>query len=156
MKPVLLFLLLISGTATHAQGRFSDHELSINAFRNPSIGLEYRFRQLSVHAGYYPTIVSQNRDGVNETTSFFRTGLTLWFLPIGRKPNPSSFYTSLSYVRGLDRSYRNDNGLLADAGFRWMVWKGLNLRLGGAVLMSPNHDVKVNPTPGLSYSFFFK
>jgi hypothetical protein len=156
MKQVILFLLFSTVSSAYAQRSFSKNELSINAFRNPSVGLEYRHRQISVHAGYYPTIVSQNSTGENQTTSFVRAGVSLWFLPLGRKENPSSFYTSLSYVRGLDRTYQNDNGLMVDAGFRWMIWKGLNVRIGAALLAAPNHSVKINPTPGLSYSFFFK
>ncbi|GAB3936499.1 hypothetical protein [Larkinella terrae] len=155
MKEIILFSLLLSATGAFAQRSFSKNELSINAFRNPSIGLEFRHRQLSIHAGYYPTAVSKNSEGSPQTTSFFRTGVSLWFLPVGRKENPSSFYTSLSYVRGLDRTYKNENGLMVDGGFRWMIWKGLNARIGAAVLAAPNHTIKLNPTGGLSYSFFF-
>jgi hypothetical protein len=141
---------------THGQRRrFSSHEISVNGFRNPSVGLEYRYRRLSVHAGYYPTIISQNGEGANVTTSFIRTGLTYWFLPIySNKKEPSSFYVSASYVRGLDRDWKGHNGLLSEAGFRWMVWKGLNIRLGVAVLTGANHETKVNPTPGVGWAFF--
>ncbi|GAB3899089.1 hypothetical protein GCM10028803_19600 [Larkinella knui] len=155
MKKVIIFWLL-AANGVYAQRSFSKNELAVNAFRNPSVGLEYRHRQISVHVGYYPTVVSKNSEGVNQTTSFVRAGVSLWFLPVGRNENPSSFYTSLSYVRGLNQPYKNDNGLMADAGFRWMIWKGLNFRIGAALLASPHHTVKVNPTPGLSYSFFFK
>ncbi|GAB2575956.1 hypothetical protein [Spirosoma areae] len=143
---ILAGLLLLSGPLI-AQ-RFSRHEISINGFRNPSIGLEYRRSHISLHAGYYPTNFTS---GV--TTSFIRTGLTYWFLPVGQQPNPSSFYTSLSYVRGLNRDYEAKNGVMGEAGFRWMVWKGLNLRLGAAVLAAPGETLKLNPTPGISYSF---
>ena len=81
-----LFLLIIFSAIAHSQSRFSKHELSINAFRNPSIGIEYRYKHVSVHAGYYPT---NFESGV--TTEFVRTGLTYWFLPVGQKKNPSSF-----------------------------------------------------------------
>lgn len=149
-QSVLAGLLLMAGPA-FAQ-RFPRHELSINAFRNPSIGLEYRRSHVSIHAGYYPTIVSQDRTGTNVTTSFVRTGLTYWFGPVGRRENPSSFYVSASYVRGLDRDYAGDNGAMGEVGFRWFVWRGLNLRVGAAVLVSPGNDLKINPTPGISYS----
>ncbi|CCH54686.1 hypothetical protein BN8_03882 [Fibrisoma limi BUZ 3] len=152
MKKIILAGLLLLSGATFAQ-RFPRNEVSINAFRNPSIGLEYRRNHVSVHGGYYPTIVSQNAEGASVTTSFIRAGLTYWFLPVGRKPNPSSFYASVSYVRGLDRDYENKNGVIGEAGFRWMVWKGLNLRIGAAVLAAPGQDIKLNPTPGISYSF---
>lgn len=144
-KSILFGLLLLTGT-TFAQ-RLPRHEISLNAFRNPSIGLEYRHRHVSVHAGYYPTNFTPN-----VTTSFLRTGLTYWFLPVGQRENPSSFYASASYVRGLDRDYKGDNGAMGEAGFRWFVWKGLNLRIGAAVLASPGKTLKLNPTPGISYS----
>ncbi|AUD00530.1 hypothetical protein [Spirosoma pollinicola] len=149
MKSItLLGLLLLSGPLFAQQ--FSRNELSINGFRNPSIGLEYRRSHVSVRAGYYPT-----RFTPGITTSFIRTGLTYWFLPVGQKANPSSFYASASYVRGMDREYEGKNGLMGEVGFRWMVWKGLNLRIGAAVLTAPGEDLKVNPTPGISYSFFW-
>lgn len=143
---VLGGLWLLSG-ALYAQS-FSRNEISINGFRNPSVGLEYRRTHVSVHAGYYPTNFTS---GV--TTSFVRTGLTYWFLPVGQRLNPSSFYTSLSYVRGLDCDYEGANGAMAEVGFRWMVWQGLNLRLGVAALTAAGQGLKINPTPGISYSF---
>lgn len=150
MKNSLLFALLLLAGSAQAQRRFSNHELSLNAFRNPSIGLEYRYRYVSVHGGYYPT---NFESGI--TTTFLRSGVTLWFLPVGHRSTPSSFYASASYLRGLTRDYADQNAALAEAGFRWMVWRGLNLRLGVAALYSPRHDWKINPTPGISYSFFF-
>ena len=42
-----------------------------------------------------------------------------------------------------------------EAGFRWMVWKGLNLRIGAIGVAAKGHDLKINPTPGISYSIFF-
>ncbi|GAB2563242.1 hypothetical protein [Spirosoma aerophilum] len=147
MKAILLACLLFLSSPLVAQ-QFSRHEISVNGFRNPSIGLEYRRSHVSVHAGYYPTNFTS---GV--TTSFVRTGLTYWFLPVGKRPNPSSFYLSASYVRGLDRDYEAKNGAMGEVGFRWMIWEGLNLRIGVAVLTAPGQDLKVNPTPGISYAF---
>lgn len=155
MKKSFLIGLVCISTTSFAQGRLSTHEFSINGFRNPSVGLEYRYTSVSIHIGFYPTIVSTDNNGQNETTSFIRAGISLWFLPIGDRVNPSSFYASLSFVRGLNKKYEGDNGLLADAGFRWMAWEGLNLRLGAALLASPGHKPKINPTPGISYSFFW-
>lgn len=143
---VLLFAL-----AAMAQQTFSKHEFSINAFRNPSVGLEYRYKNVSVHGGYYPT---NFESGV--TTSFVRSGITYWFLPVGQKENPSSFYSSISYARGLDRAYENKNAFMTEAGFRWMIYKGLNLRLGVIALKAAGRNVEINPTPGLSYSFFVR
>lgn len=155
-KWLILAVVFITLNAT-AQGRtqLSTREFSINGFRNPSVGLEYRYQFVSVHAGYYPTIVSENAEGDSETTSFIRAGASLWFLPVRlNKQEPSSFYTSLSYLRGLDMDYRDENALLAEGGFKWMVWKGLNIRLGVAALIADGHSVKINPTPGISWSFF--
>jgi hypothetical protein len=143
--------MLFTAIAGSAQSKFSKHELSINGFRNPSIGAEYRYKQVSVHAGYYPT---NFESGV--TTEFIRTGITYWFLPIGKKENPSSFYSSLSYARGTSREYKDQNAGMAEVGFRWMVWKGINLRIGMAGLAAEGKDLQINPTPGISYSFFFK
>ncbi len=141
---------------------FAGQEISINAFRNPSIGVEYRYSRFSVHAGYYPTILrdkSRTESGAeNNTTSFVRAGLSYWFLPLYSRSSklPSAFYTSLSYVRGLDYEYKGNNGIMGEAGFRWMVWKGLQLRLGVATLKASGRVWQVNPTPGVSYSFALK
>lgn len=145
-----LLELLLASNDLSAQNRFSNNELSINAFRNPSIGLEYRYRCVSVHAGYYITNLEPDI-----TTKFLKTGLTAWFLPIGQRENPSSFYAGTSYLRGLNLDYKDQNALGLEAGFRWMIWEGLNFRIGGIALIAKDQDVKINPTPGLSYSFFF-
>jgi len=147
MRQILLAVLLLMSGSAIAQ-RFPRNEFSINAFRNPSIGLEYRRSHVSIHAGYY---VTNFTSGV--TTQFAKTGLTYWFLPVGRRENPSSFYTSVSYLRGLNRDYEHQNAASAEVGFRWMVWQGLNLRLGVIALASDGKDIQINPTPGISYSF---
>lgn len=147
--------LLLLGTAS-AQSRFSKHEISINGFRNPSTGLEYRYHQISVHAGYYPTILTNDANGSGQTSSFLRVGASFWFLPVGKRENPSSFYTSVSYLQALDAKEPDQNGVIGDVGFRWMVWKGLALRLGAAASYSGNKGWRLNPTPGISYSLFFK
>jgi hypothetical protein len=137
--------------AVIAQAKLSKGELSINGFRNPSIGAEYRYKSVSIHSGYYSTAFEAGK-----YTNFIRTGLTYWFLPVGRKENPSSFYSSVSYARGLTRDYENKNAAIGEVGFRWMVWKGLNLRLGVAALAAKSESLKISPTPGISYSFFLK
>lgn len=141
--------LLISGTA-FAQSKFSTNELSINAFRNPSIGLEYCHSHVSVHAGYYTTAFESG-----EYTNFAKTGLTYWFLPVDKKEIPSSFYAGASYMRGLTRSYKDKNAVAMEAGFRRMIWKGLNVRVGAIAVAAKEQDVRINPTPGISYSFKF-
>lgn len=151
MKQTITILLLLVAVTSFSQSRFSKNELSINGFRNPSIGVEYRHQQVSVHAGYYITAFDA---GV--TTKFIKVGATAWFLPIGKKENPSSFYAGASYLRGINLDYKDANAVGVEAGFRWMIWKGLNFRIGAIGLKAKGHDVKINPTPGISYSFFFK
>ncbi|WP_202909719.1 hypothetical protein [Mucilaginibacter pedocola] len=68
---------------------------------------------------------------------------------------PSSFYSSTSYARGLTRDYKNKNALMSEIGFRWMAYKGLNLRLGITTTAAKGQSFKVNPAPGISYGFFF-
>lgn len=148
---LLLTGLLLAAVSASAQSRFSNHEFSINGFRNPSIGLEYRHRQVSVHGGLYLTNFKSG-----ETTRFVKTGLTFWFLPVGKKENPSSFYLQMSYLRGLNRAYENQNAFSPDLGFRWMVWKGLNLRVGIVGVIAEGHKPSILWTPGISYSFFSK
>jgi hypothetical protein len=150
MKQVIIALLVLVSSSAFSQSKFSKNEFSINGFRNPSIGLEYRHQNVSVHAGYYITAFEKDI-----TTKFFKVGATVWFLPVGKKENPSSFYAGASYLRGLNLDYKNENAVAMEAGFRWMVWKGLNLRIGAIGVAAKGHDFKINPTPSISYSFFF-
>ena len=150
MKHVMIVLFVLVSTSAFSQKQFSKNEFSVNGFRNPSIGLEYRHQHISVHAGYYITNFEKN-----VTTKFFKAGVTAWFLPVGKKDNPSSFYAGVSYLRGINRDYKEENALGMEAGFRWMVWKGLNIRIGAIGVAAKGHDLKINPTPGISYSFFF-
>ncbi|MBX7109441.1 MAG: hypothetical protein K1X61_12395 [Chitinophagales bacterium] len=61
----------------------------------------------------------------------------------------------MSYLRGLDHDYEDKNAFGAEAGFRWMIWKGLNLRIGAIAVAAQDEDLKLNPPGGISYSFFF-
>jgi len=149
-KNVLLGLLLFTISTTFAQDRFPKNQLSINGFRNPSIGVEFQRNQFSIHAGYYPT---NFESGV--TTEFLKAGVNYWFLPVDKKEMPSSFYGGLSYLRGLTRDYKDKNALGIEAGFRWYVWKGLNFRLGVIALAAEGQKLQINPTPSISYSFNF-
>lgn len=150
MKSILTFILMFLALHTFAQDHFSRQELSINGYRNPSVGLEYRYGPVSVHAGYYPTALE-----AGENTNFFKTGVTAWFLPIGQRQNPSSFYAGINYLRGYTRDYKGKNAMGMEAGFRWMAWKGLNVRIGIIAVASEGQSLKVNPASGISYSFFF-
>lgn len=147
---MMAFGAALTLTTAAAQDRFSTHELSINGFRNPSIGLEYRYKRVSVHGGYYMTAFK-----AGETWQFAKAGGTVWFLPVGKQENPSSFYAGASYLRGLNKDYTGKNAVAAEFGFRAMVWKGLQFRLGVIALAAEGKGVKVNPTPSINYSFFF-
>jgi hypothetical protein len=149
-KNLLLASMLVLTSVAFAQDKFPKNTLSVNAFRNPSIGLEYQRKQVSVHAGYYITAFES---GV--TTKFLKAGLTYWFLPVGKKEIPSSFYAGASYLRGINLDYKNENAVAMEVGFRWMVWKGLNLRIGAIGVAAKGHDLKINPTPSINYSFKF-
>ncbi|MEJ0055662.1 MAG: hypothetical protein WDN75_08460 [Bacteroidota bacterium] len=91
----IILTVLVASTTAFSQRSFSKNEFSINGFRNPSVGLEFRHRQISYHAGYYPTAFK-----AGENTNFVKIGVTGWFLPVGEKENPSSFYAGVSYLRG--------------------------------------------------------
>ena len=149
MKTLVIAFLLLASAPVLAHTQLSKNEISVNGFRNPSVGLEFRHKHLSYHAGYYPTAFKSG-----ETTNFVKVGVTSWFLPVGKKDNPSSFYAGASYLRGFNRDYEDKNALGVEAGFRWMVWKGLNLRIG-VIAVATGESLKINPTPGISYSFFF-
>lgn len=150
MKQVIFSLLFLISAQAFSQSKFPKNELSINGFRNPSIGLEYHRYQVSVHAGYYTTAFK-----AGEYTNFFKAGVSYWFLPVDKKEIPSSFYAGASYLRGLNREFKNTNALGIEAGFRWMTWKGLNFRLGAIAVAAKGQSVKINPTPGISYSLKF-
>jgi hypothetical protein len=124
MKTSIITLLLLVSVTAYSQSRFSKNEISINGFRNPSVGAEYRYKQVSVHAGYYPTAFKSG-----ENTGFVKTGFTLWFLPVGKKENPSSFYAGTSYMRGLNRDYEGKNAMGFEAGFAGWYGKVLILEL---------------------------
>jgi hypothetical protein len=143
----MISLLTLVSATTFAQNRFSKGELSINGFRNPSIGLEYRLHNISIHGGYYLT---NFESGV--TTRFIKAGLTGWFLPVGKRENPSSFYAGASYLRGINRDYEDQNAFGVEAGFRWMVWPKIkNLKsiqhLESAIHFSFTNHTYVYATP---------
>ena len=142
---------LVGSASADPFARRAPQELNLNVFRNPSIGIEYRRGWLSAHGGMYPTIISKDESGDNQTTWFAKAGVTAFFL--GRSlygQRESEFYASTSYMRGLNHG--RGNGVLLDVGYRWMVWSGLNVRLGVAALLEPGEKTKINPTPGIGWS----
>lgn len=150
-KQILVVLLMAVATLAQAQDRFPKSQLSINGFRNPSIGLEYQRNQFAVHGGYY---VTNFESGV--TTEFLKAGLSYWFLPWGKQAIPSALYVGSSYLRGLTRDYKDQNAVAFEVGGRFVVWKGLNFRLGVIALAAEDKSLKINPTPSISYSIKFK
>jgi hypothetical protein len=149
MKQFIICMLVLSTTmAAKAQNKFAAKEFSVNGFRNPSIGLEYRYHRLSLHGGYYTTAFTSG-----EYTNFIKAGVTYWFLAVDNKEIPSSFYAGASYLYGVNKSYKNKSAVGMEAGFRWMAWKGLNLRIGVIAVAADGKSLQVNPTPGISYSF---
>ena len=149
-KQILVGLMFLVASLTQAQDRFPKNQLSINAFRNPSIGLEYHRKQVSVHAGYYLTNFTS---GV--TTKFLKAGVSYWFLPWGKTAIPSSLYIGSSYLLGLSRDYKDQNAVAFETGARFVVWKGLNFRLGVIALAAEGQSLEINPTPSVSYSIKF-
>jgi hypothetical protein len=128
------------------------HELGVNIFRNPSIGLELRAGPVSVHVGGYPTVLSRSDARGRQTTWFLKAGATLFVLPhilYGREVN--ELYLQASYMRGLNHRYTH--GFMADIGYRFMIWRGLNARLGVAMLVAPGRTTHINPTPGAGWSY---
>lgn len=152
MKNLLLAAIFIFvAITTNAQEQFSNQELSINAFRNPSIGMEYRQNAISLHLGYYITAFDP---GI--TTQFIKIGISTWFMPLDNKEIPSSFYAGASYLYGLNLDYKDKSAFAIETGVRWMIWDGLNFRLGIIALASADRSLKINPTPAISYSFLLK
>ncbi len=146
----LLSFLLTCAASLEAQDRFPTNQVSINGFRNPSIGLEYHRKQVSVHAGYY---VTNFTSGI--TTEFVKAGVSYWFLPWGSKEIPSSLYVGSSYLYGTSLEYKDKSAVAFEAGARLMVWKGLNFRLGVIALAAEGQEPQINPTPSINYSIAF-
>ena len=154
-KCVFISLVYISFfNYIEARPSFSKYEYSLNFFRNPSIGGEFRYEQVSIHAGYYVTNFEPNI-----TTRFYKLGISYWFFPINlsmdKQKNPSSFYISQSYAKGINLDYKEKDTSMTEIGFRWVIWKGFNFRLGINALVAQGETTKFNPTPGISYTFFY-
>lgn len=149
-KMKLLLALVLCVNLAFSQSKFPKHQLSVNAFRNPSIGLEYQHKQLSVHAGYYLTNFTSGT-----TTEFVKTGVSFWFLPFGKNESPSALYAGTSYLRGLTRDYKNKNAFAVETGVKLAIYKGFQFRFGVIALAAPNESLKINPTPSFNYSFSF-
>lgn len=147
-------VLLIPNHGLLSEANFSKEELSFNGFRNPSIGLEYRKNQFSVHGGYYVTNFEENI-----TTRFYKVGGSYWFFrkdfSFDQSGNPSSFYIGASYGSGINLEYKGKDTFMMETGYKWYVWRGLNFRLGIIGLFANEESAKLNPTPSINYSIFF-
>jgi hypothetical protein len=152
---LVLGLVLPAGPAAAGP----DRELIVHGFRAPSTGVELRQGVLGFHVGLYPTTIDHASNGDSRTTWFLKTGLTAYFLGFdtgsGRDSSP---YVGLSLVQGLgndwdvSRSTKTGAGGIVEAGFRWAVYEGLDLRLGASVLAGFDGRIRVNPTPGIGWS----
>ncbi|MCZ8154690.1 MAG: hypothetical protein O9264_01115 [Leptospira sp.] len=153
-KIFLLIGCLCLQTPIFSSPSFSKEEYTINFFRAPSIGGEYRKDQFSIHGGYYVTNFEPDI-----TTKFYKLGVGYWFFPtklaFSSSDQPSSFYTYLSYGKGINLDYKNKDTIMYEVGYRFMIWEGLSFRLGVIALGAEGESTKVNPTPGISYSIFF-
>lgn len=150
---VVAVLGLVAGAARAEERPGTDgHELLLHGWRSPSIGLEYRRGPIGVHVGAYPTVISQDARGSPETTWFAKAGLTGYFLPVRLTgARDSMAFVSVAWLRGLNRGW--DDALFVETGFRWAIWSGLDVRLGAGLLVSPGREPRLNPTPGVSWTF---
>jgi len=156
-KTILLLLAACTFYGVAAQTtKLSGNEVSINAFRNPSIGLEFRHNQFSGHLGYYITILSSEGKAQDHSNNFIKTGLSVWYLPFGKANTPSAMYSSAAWLYGLDQEYKGQHAFMLETGARIHIWQGLNFRLGIAALIAEDRSIQINPTPGISYSFKLK
>lgn len=151
---ITIVLFIFDQGSIIAAPTFSKEEFAFNFFRAPSIGGEYRRDQFANHGGYYVTNFEPDI-----TTKFYKVGVGYWFLPtnlpFSSSEQPSSFYTYLSYGKGINLDYKNKDTIMYEIGYRFMIWKGLSFRLGVIALGAEGESTKINPTPGRSYSIFF-
>jgi hypothetical protein len=147
-----------SGSAHHSAVR--GHELIFNGFRAPSIGLEYRMGVISIHLGAYPTVINEGQSLGDTTAWFGKAGVSLWFLPVQLLGNQrSSFYGGASYLNDFDRAGWG-HGVQLEAGFRFVAYEGLFVRLGASALYAPGRScstddcdvLKVRPNPGIGWA----
>ncbi len=153
MLAIALGVSFASLSGQDSPSRLTGHELSVVGFRNPSTGVEYRWNRVSAHVGFYPTILATGSNGEDQDNSFYRFGASYWFLPFGKQGTPSAFYVSASYLTRSNTTVRIRQAALFDVGVRWVVWRGLALRLGVSTTAADNGLWYVNPMPGISYSF---
>ena len=160
MNPAVALAALAGLAAAPTTARAApDREIIVHGFRAPSTGVELREGVIGFHVGFYPTTLDKAPDGDDRTTWFLKTGLTVYFLGFdlgsGRDSSP---YVGLSLVQGLgnewdvSKSTTTGAGGTFEAGFRWAVYEGLDLRLGASLLAGFDGRTRVRPTPGISWA----
>jgi hypothetical protein len=122
--------------------RVGEPQLYLTVFRNPSSGIELRFGQIGVHAGFYPTILKADGEPKGKNTNFVRFGATVYSAASG-----TALYLSPSFVVSLDKRFRS--GFLTDAGVRGRIAGPVAGRIGVGMLNTFDGEVRVNPTVGL-------
>jgi hypothetical protein len=143
-------LLLPAATASAPPER----EIIVHVFRAPSIGMEVRQGLFGVHVGAYPTVIDRDGDGAHRTTWFVKAGVSAYVLGLAAgSTRTSNLYVGLALMRGLHQGWGWAG--FVDAGFRWAAWQGLDLRLGAGLLVERDGRVRLNPTPGASWTFAY-
>ncbi len=162
LHAILTVVGLLAGFAITAPAvaevETAERELTLHGFRSPSTGVELRDGWLGFHVGAFPLIADEGRDG-SRTTWFLKTGLTAypWRLNLG-SDRPSGPFVSVSLMQGMNNEWdvaisaKRGTGIHGEAGFRWAVGAGLDLRLGAGVLVGSDNRVVVHPTPGIGWS----
>ncbi len=163
MNSIALLLLLSHTPPTTPPAPVApQRQLTVHAFRSPSIGVEVREGFLALHVGVFPLIVDSPPEGGTRTTWFLKTGVTGYFLryDLG-SGRPSSLFASVSLVQGLNHAWNvsesitRGTGVHAELGVVWAAWRGLDLRLGLGALVGFDGRFNLHPTPGFSWSTVF-
>jgi hypothetical protein len=143
-RPLILLASLTSLAIPQAlQGqRLRTPQVFLTVFRNPSSGIELRFGQVGVHAGYYPTILKADGEAKGKNTNFLRVGGTIYSSATG-----TALYLSPSIAVSLDRRFKS--GVFTDAGIRGRIGGPVAGRLGVGMLNTFDGELRVNPTVGL-------
>lgn len=146
MKSILALSTL---ALTSAFGFASEDQVTyVHGFRSPLIGAEIRQKQVGYYAGYYSTIF--NGDD-SKATNFWKAGTTYYF---GNGPTAKQeVFVSLAYMYGINRDFKNKDGIFFEVGNRISLGKQFEVRLGTGLLFADGFKTRVNPTIGISYRF---
>jgi hypothetical protein len=151
----LLTLCLLGMARLGAQ----DQKVVLHGFRNPATGVEIRQAAVGFVVGFYPTTVDSGPEGENRTTWFTKTGI-FWY-PFGFDAGELGLlepYMGVSLVQGLGNAWNvsesilHGSGMTFDAGLRWALLGGLDLRLGAVLLVGFDGRLYWNPAPGIGRS----